>query len=71
MKNLFVPATLLEIVGSCYLSMHSWLSPPIFVPIAIFFVSLCPAILGFSFRCLRKKASFAEKSLSQQKFKLI
>jgi hypothetical protein len=45
--------------GFYYLSMHSWLSPPIFLPIAIFFVSLCPAILGFSSRSLREKASFA------------
>jgi hypothetical protein len=53
--------------GFDYLSRHSWPSPPIFLPIAVF-LSLFLAILGFSFRALRKKASFALKSLSRQKF---
>ncbi len=45
-----------------------WAGPPTVTPhfssYSHFFVLLCPAILGFSFHALRKKASFAKLKVS-------
>jgi hypothetical protein len=56
------------VLDSYYLSMHSWPSPPIFLPIAVFVCCFVPPF-WVSFHSLHKKASFAQKSLSRQKFK--
>jgi hypothetical protein len=54
-KNFRTPKGPTIVLGSYYLPRHSWPSPPIFVPIAIFLSCFVPPFwVSLSLHCARK-----------------